>query len=228
MKVYCDSGSLISLADACIINTLYFLHDEYGVRFLAPPSIKRESVDDPLEKEIKEYYASVRRIEKLIDDKILEIIEPEPQETQKIMDMANHLLFVRWKPLHLVHYGESEVLAAAKRNKGSMILMDERTTRMLIESPFELKSHMEKEFGINIMIERNNMINFSNLTKGMQVIRSSEIAILAYEHGYFNKYKSKKKEAIEAILYDLKYSGCAIHMSEIEEYVNSIENKNIS
>jgi len=225
MKIYCDSSSLISLGDSCVIDMMYFLHDNHGVRFMVPPSVIDESINNPLKKEIKEYYASVRRIEKLKDDKIIEVTEPEPDETNKILDMTNHLLFVQWKPLHLVHYGESEVLAAARHNKDNMILMDERTTRMLIESPFVLKTHMEKEFRINIMIERNNMINFSNLTKGMEVIRSSEIAVIAYEHGYFDNFGPKKKKAIEAILYELKYSGCAIHMSEIAEYVKSITHK---
>lgn len=225
MKVYCDSSSLISLGDSCIMDMLYFLHDKYRVRFMAPPSVIDESVNNPLKKGIKEYYASLRRIEKLKDDKILEVTEPEPDETKKILEMTNHLFFVQWKPLHLVHYGESEVLAAAKHNKDDMILMDERTTRMLIESPYVMKEHMEKEFKINVMIERNNMITFSNFTKGMEVIRSSEIAMLAYEHGYFDNFGSKKTYAIEAALYNLKYSGCAIHMKEIEDYVNSLKRK---
>jgi len=63
MKVYCDSSSLISLVDSCSMDMLYFLHDEYGVRFMAPPSIKGESIDNPLKKEIKQYYASIRRID---------------------------------------------------------------------------------------------------------------------------------------------------------------------
>ena len=221
-EVFCDSSSLISLTDACIIDTLYFLHDNYGVRFMAPPSIKMESVSNPLSKEIREYYASARRIEKLIDDKILELTEPEEEETKKLLDIANNLFFVGWHPLELIHYGETEMIAAAKAHKKNIILVDERTTRMLIESPMLLKEHMEMEFKTNVMIERNNMIKFSNYTKGIESIRSSEIAILAYEHGYFDKYGQKKKRMIEAVLYELKYSGCAIHMSEIEDYTKSI------
>lgn len=221
-EVLCDSSSLISLTGACLDNVLYFLKDRFGIRFLIPPSVEEECVTAPLSKGLKEYAFSARKIERAIENNVLYRTQMEPATTHSFLSCANNLFFIRGKPLPLVHRGEAEVLAFANESGISTLLIDERTTRLLIEAPFRIKEHLELEFRVNIMLDRNNLSRFSELTRNFEVIRASELLILAYEHGFMDEFKNTKKDALEAALHKLKYSGCAIRFDEIKEFMRSL------
>lgn len=219
----CDSSSLISLTSSCLDSLLYFLKKEYGIRFLIPRYVEKESVTTPLSKGLKEYAFSARKIKKAIKDGILEIVENNSQaRMNEILNMSNNMLFVRGKPLRLVHAGEAEMLAIAADLGGSAVLMDERTTRMLIEAPFRMKEHLEEEFNVNIMFDRNAFTKFTEMTKGCEIVRSSELLILGYELGFMDDFGGAKKEALEAALYKIKYSGCSISFDEINKFIRSL------
>ena len=44
--------------------------------------------------------------------------------------------------------------------------------------------------------------------------------MVAYEKGFFDSYKLKDVNLVEAILWSLRFKGCAISTDEIEEYKN--------
>jgi hypothetical protein len=92
---------------------------------------------------------------------------------------------------------------------------------MIIEAPFRMKEHMEREFGVSIMINNENMRKISDFTRGMRSIRSSELLILGYENGYLDKFGEITNAALEAALYKIKFSGCAIRFDEIAEYMKT-------
>ncbi|VVB98197.1 Uncharacterised protein [uncultured archaeon] len=129
------------------------------------------------------------------------------------------MFFAQGRALTLVQAGEAEMLALASTLKIGHLLMDERTTRLLIEAPFSIKEHFEDEFRTNVMVNRENLDKFTDIVKGMEVYRSTELLTLAYENGYFDDYKALKKDAYAAALYHLKYSGCSIRYSEIDELI---------
>ncbi len=213
----CDSSALISLADSCLLSVLKFFNKR-GVEFLISPSVYEESVAHPLSMAMKAYQWSALNIRRLVDEDAITLVKGDTIEmASEIMEAANHMFFARGKPIHLVDLGEAEMIALAYSLREAHLLMDERTTRMLIESPFRLKEHLEKELRVNIMINREAYATFASFTKGMEVYRSADLVFVAYKKGYF---RYRPRESLEAALYKLKYSGCSISFSEIEELLS--------
>ncbi|MBI5051578.1 hypothetical protein HZC08_02350 [Candidatus Micrarchaeota archaeon] len=222
--ILCDSSSLISLADAGLEGIFEFLARKFKIKFIIPPSVEYETITRPLTSHIKQYAFSALKIKKSLNDKTLIKVDANVEtKANYIEGLANNLLYVRGKPLKLVHIGEAEMIALATELSVKSILIDERTTRMLIEAPFKMKEHLELEFKTNIMVNSGNLKKFSELTFGMQAMRSSELLILAYEHGFLDPYADLKEETLEAALHKIKFSGCSIRFDEIEEYVHSIQ-----
>ena len=129
--------------------------------------------------------------------------------------MSNSLLVSHKKPVRMIQIGEASCLALGKllNEKGieNVISVDERTTRILVEKPQNLKDLLEKKLHTRIEIKNNSFGYF----KDFKIIRSSEILYVAW-----------KKEMIEindgellldALLYAVKFKGCAISFDEIEE-----------
>ncbi len=222
--VLCDSGSLISLTSSCLDNLLYFFAEKHGVRFIITPTVEYESVLHPLQSNMRKYLFSAVRIKDAIDDGVVVVTDPKVEdESRRLMNAANNLFYAKGHPLRLIQAGESEILASALEMGIDNILVDERTTRMLIEAPFRLKEHLEKEFQVNVMINKNNFRELASKISKLQTIRSSELVMLAYENGYFRSFEKLEREALEAALYKMKYSGCSISFDEIQRYVATVK-----
>ncbi len=217
--ILCDSGSFISLTSTCMDNIMYFFAENFNVRFIIPPSVEEEAVTYPLRKKMKKHSFSAIRILDLMNDGVIMKTETDASdEAKRIMKLANNLFYVKGKPVRILHMGEAEMLAMANKLGIEYILIDERTTRMLIEAPFSIKMHFEEEFRANVMLNKNNLRELTKITEGLHAMRSSELIILAYEKGFFKRFQGMEMEALKAALYRVKYSGCSIRFSEIEEY----------
>lgn len=223
--VICDSGIFISLTSSCLIDILYFFSNKKTVRFVIPPAVEEEMVDYPMNRRIKRYLFSAIRIKDAINDGVVTKIEKEniSHEGERIMEFANNLFFLRGKPLKLIQRGESEMLALAFELGVENLLVDERTTRMLVEAPFRLKEHLEHEFGVNVMVNKRNLNELSKRIGSLNIIRSSELVAVAYEHGFFRKFGDMEKEAFEAALYRIKFSGCSIGFDEIKDCLKQVK-----
>ncbi|HLC68687.1 MAG TPA: hypothetical protein VJH24_02510 [Candidatus Bilamarchaeaceae archaeon] len=219
--VLCDSSSLISLGDSCLDGLLYFLHEKYQIRFIIPPEVENELITRPISGGLKQYYFSALKMKRAMRDSV--IVKTPAQtgsHTQEILNAANHMFFIKGKPLALLHPGEAGMLALAQELDISQVLIDERTTRMLIEAPFLLKKHLEEEFGVTTMVNKKNFETLNQQIRNMQVIRSSELLILGYEQGFLQHFP-EPREALEAALYKVKFSGCSIGFNEISEFLQS-------
>jgi hypothetical protein len=60
------------------------------------------------------------------------------------------------------------------------------------------------------------------MTKGLKILRSSELVIFAYKKGYFDSF-SDPKTVLKSALYRLKYTGCSLSFEEIDDYISSIK-----
>lgn len=221
--LFCDSSSLISLTGSCLDNVVYYISNKFQLRFVIPPFVEYETIDRPISSDLKQYSFSAIKIKKLLADKVVVKIDKDVRKkTDRILYLANNSLFVKGKPITLLQRGEAEMIALAFELGVKNILIDERTTRMMIEAPFRMKEHMEKEFGVNIMINNGNLREFSDIVRGMQVVRSSELLILAFENGFFDGFGDMKIPALEAALYKIKFSGCSISFDEVQEYIKSV------
>lgn len=222
--ILCDSGVLISLTSACLDNLLHHFAEKHKVRFIIPPSVEHEVVTRPIKSRIKKYLYSAIRIKDAIDDGVVVVVDAKVEEKAKrIMRNANNMFFIRGKPLRLLHLGESEMLVLAKELGIEYILIDERTTRLLMEAPRKLKQHLEEEFKANVMVNKNNYKELVTEISPLKAIRSSELVMLAYEDGYFKSFEKVQKEAFEAALYKIKYSGCSIGFTEIKQYLGKVK-----
>ncbi|MFH1521254.1 MAG: hypothetical protein ABID61_06420 [Candidatus Micrarchaeota archaeon] len=221
--VLCDSGVLISLTAGCLDSLVRFFAEKYNVRFIIPPSVEYETVTRPLHSNLRKYLFSAIRIKDAIADGVVVVVDAKIEtETRRLMNAANNMFYIKGKPVRLIHYGESEVLALAKETGVETILIDERTTRLLIEGPFKLKGHLEKEFQVNVMINKNSFRELAATVSSLDALRSSELVMLAYEKGYFKSFQKLQKEALEAALYKMKYAGCSISFEEITEYLSMV------
>lgn len=217
-SIICDSSSLISLTDSCFVHIFYFLKRKFKGKFIIPKSVEYECIDHPMKMKMHALHAL--RLKRAVKDGAIEVVDmPLAKKAQEMQWIANNSFYARGTPIRLLHQGETEMLALAHELGVENLLIDERTTRMLVEDAEALRAHFEHEFGCPITVEQKNLSALQSMTKNLRFFRSSELLLIAYEKGYFEEYGELERDAVEASLYKLKYSGCAVGFSEIEEYV---------
>jgi len=221
--IICDSSSLISLADSCLLPTLKTIKDHLNGKICISRRVEYESIAHPMQ--IPEYSLAALRIKKALNDGLLTLVDSKSAgaETQQILAHANKVYSIDGRPLVIIQDGEAEMLALAHELGIANILMDERTTRMLSEAPGEMRDHYEKEFGKPVHMDEKEVAWFRNMTKGTNIFRSSEIVVAAYDLGYFKEYKGMEKQMLEASLYALKFAGCGVSFDEIKEFVRGLK-----
>ncbi|VVC04955.1 Uncharacterised protein [Candidatus Burarchaeum australiense] len=219
--IICDSSSLISLADSCLLPALKTIKDHLDGKILISPRVEYESITHPLE--IREYSLAALRLKQALAEGTLTLLQNGKAKaaTIEIMRHANSVYSIGKQKLQIIQDGEAEMLALAHEMGVQNVLMDERTTRMLAESPDDLHKHFEKEFGKSVNVDGDELEWFAKLTRGMSIFRSSEIVVAAYELGYFKNYRGMERQMLEASLYALKFAGCGISFEEIEGFLKA-------
>ena len=215
-----DASSLISFAMNGLLNELRALKKIFPGKFLIPEEVKSEIIDKPMT--IKRFELEALNLNELINEKVLELpqsmgIDNEEisKETENLLEIANSTFSEQGKkPIHLIDLGETACLVLSKilREKGILntLVIDERTTRMLCEKPDNLKKLLQKKLHTGIQIKKENLSHF----KGFRIVRSTELIFIAYKKDLI---KIKDKKILDALLYALKYKGCAISTEEIEK-----------
>jgi predicted nucleic acid-binding protein len=213
--VVADSSSIISLALNCMSSALL----EMGVKILVTDEIYEEIILRPMGS--KRYALESMRIKKLFTDGVISIQNPEPLITQEIMNLSNSIYRVKKHPLHLIHIGEAAALALLSGIEADALLIDERTTRMLIEDAETLRTVLSDQLGRHVDMDHQKLAAFNEIIPDVRIIRSSEVVAVAYEKGILGRNLGNPgKEALMATLYALKFSGCAISWQEIDEYMS--------
>jgi len=128
-------------------------------------------------------------------------------------------------PVSLVHEGEIDSLAGAIIMQSEAVVIDERTTRLMIEDWQLLRKLMQKKLHTRIDVDSGNLKKFLEKVKGIRIIRSTELAVVAYEKGVLQsclpKIRNAKKELIDGVLWGIKLNGCSISREEIEKIVRT-------
>lgn len=211
-----DSGPLINFAMNGILPVLKKLKKEFNGEFLITKEVKQEIIDTPLN--IKKYELEALQLKELFEQGIIrhsnltaQQIDELRNKREEIMNLANTTFYANNKAIHLLDKGECAALALSIILKEqSIIVVDERTTRMLCENPENLRKLLQKKLHVNITANKKNYEYF----KKFRIIRSTELAYIAYKKGLV---ELKDKKTLEALLYALKYRGCSISGDEIEE-----------
>lgn len=217
-RIICDSSSIISLMDTCTSGALTFLHDQAGVRFLIPPGVYDELVSRPLG--IKRFGYSAVRMRGLVEKGVLELKLSEglSERTTELLGLANTTYFVDARPLHILDEGEAECLAYLKGVRKPLLLVDEKTTRLLIEEPHRLHQIIEGEYQRKVTVNETNLNRFKELVGPVFVMRSTELVAMAVKRGFFKEYGEHALEAFHSALYALRFAGCSISSDELIEY----------
>jgi hypothetical protein len=215
-----DAGALITLSMNGLTNELVKLRKIFNGSFLITQQVKSEVIDKPLT--IKNFELEALRTKKLLDDGILELADSFEfdnsqidAKAREIMGIANSFFQSPRESVNIMHMGEASCLALSKmlseKKIKSLIVIDERTTRMLIEKPNNLEELLSRKLHINIKTVKKNFEYFKNF----QVIRTAELMYVAWKKGLI-----EIKDGIlllDALLYALKFKGCSISQEEIEE-----------
>jgi len=216
-----DAGSIISLAINDLLWLLEPLKKRFRGEFYISKAIKREITDKPLA--TKRFKFEALKVLHYIDNGTFKIIDNEEirKKTKLLLDLANNSFIARSQPINIVHYGEMSGLSACIFNNSSAYVIDERTTRMLIENPNKLKNILRHTLHTDIKINHSKLKEFQKPTKNIKIIRSVELVITAYWLGLLDKYLTKipnpRQTLLDSVLWSLKLNGCAVSKREIEQ-----------
>ena len=213
-----DAGPIISLTMNGMLPVIEKLKEIFPGEFILTPAVKREVVDRPMK--IKKFKLEALQVQGLIEKGVFkmssDIISNQKldKEVKRILKVANGVLRTteRKEKIKIIHGGEAACLAFANLcDCDNVIVIDERTTRMLTEAPGELEKMMEKKLHTPLDSE----LSLLDSLKKFKFIRSAELLYIAYERGLVGVKGGK--ELLDALLYGVKFKGCAISSVEIED-----------
>ncbi|MEM4255215.1 MAG: hypothetical protein QXR53_02705 [Candidatus Norongarragalinales archaeon] len=211
----CDSSSLISLAETCTLGVLSFLQDKFGVDFVIPPAVQAEIVERP--RKVGRYSYSAARINHLLNQGTVRVASNASvySDAEKIMDAANSLFYAE-KPLKIIQQGEAQCLALLSPLQAKALLIDEKTTRLLIEDAKKLFFLMQAEHGETKTNEKT--LSYFQKRFAFPAMRSTELVAFAAQNGFFESYAPDENEVFHSSIYALRYAGCSISQKEIDDY----------
>ena len=213
-----DSGPIISMTMNNLLWLLDPLKQRFGGKFLITKEVKNELIDKPLK--IKRFAFEAVQIAKLIDNGILEIWAEVAQRKEELLKLANKSFKTKGRWIRIVQDAEIEILALAC-GLGCNVVIDERTVRLLIENPKSLSSLLERRLHSKVIMNSQNVERFLKEVASVQIIRSVELAAVAFEMGLFNhlvpKIKNGKNVLVDAVMWGMKLHGCAVTQAEINE-----------
>ncbi|MEM4703059.1 MAG: hypothetical protein QXP53_01060 [Candidatus Pacearchaeota archaeon] len=206
-----DSSSIITLALNDLLYILEPLKKVFGGDFYITKTIKEELIDYSIQ--TKKFMLEALMIQNLVEKKIIKVYQ-QKVEIGKLLNAANKIFKVDDRFVNLIHEGEASCLALYKtlETEKKAVVIDERTTRMLCEAPEQLHRLLEKKLHTRLKADKLSYQIFKNI----KIIRSSELAFIALKKNII-KFRASKQKILEALLYALKFKGCAISTKEIEE-----------
>ncbi|MBI5797360.1 hypothetical protein HZA98_00465 [Candidatus Woesearchaeota archaeon] len=229
-----DSSTVISLAMNNMLWILEPLKARYKGDFYITEEVKKEIIDTPMG--IKRFKLEAIQIQSFIDRGIIKVYESkELQKEIKELDLLSNSIFIaKEKNMHLIDIGELSAMVLAKKIQADALIIDERTTRMLIEAPEALQSLLKKKFHMEIKMNREKLKTFQQKINPLSAIRSIELSIAAYELGLLDKKylpknanKEKEKDILDAVIWGMRLKGCSISDREIEELLKEETKKTI-
>jgi len=224
-----DAGPIISLAMNNLLWILEPLQKKFDGEFYITEAVKKEITDIPLQS--KKFKFEALQVQQYISKGVIKIIPDYKIEahTKKLLDSANHSFVAHNHFIRIVHCGEISVLAASCFLRADATVVDERTSRELVERPNVLAEVLSKKLHTPIKINKTNLNLFKENLSAIRIIRSFELATIAFESGLLDKYLEREEEKavphlkrtlLEGVLWGIKLNGCAVARSEIDEIIN--------
>jgi len=219
-SLFFDAGPIITLVMSRLHWILPKLKEKFGGKFYITPAVKYELVDRPLN--VKRYKLEALQVNKMICEGLLEVYTNVPKSrATKLINLANSSFKLNGKNMDIMQAGEVESVVCALQENAAGVVMDERTLRLLIENNRKMKRLLESRFKKKVEVNNGKMDEFSSQFKGLKIIRSIELASVAYKMGLLDSYgkciKNKQSNIVDAVLWATKFNGCAVTEHEIDE-----------
>lgn len=223
-----DASTLIGFAMNGMCEEIKLLKGIFNGRFIIPHEVKSEIIDKPLT--IKRFELQALKLKDLLDTGILETPEvfgingnTISMDVDNLMSKANSMFTSKNREVRLIDLGETACLAVSKilTEKGidNILAVDERTTRVLCEKPQNLQALMQRKLRAKVDLKREYFKDF----KGFRFIRSTELAYIAYKK---KLVRLKGEKVLDAMLWALKTTGCAIDSEDINK-IKQIDKKGL-
>ena len=215
-----DASTIISLAMNNFLWILKPLKEKYKGEFYITQEVKEEIIDVPIK--IKKFKLEAIQIQEIIDKGIIKIY-PEHllNKEEELKSIVNQIFFVKDQYMSIIDRGELSALVLAKEINADAVVIDERTTRLIIENPELLANIFRNKLHTKVKVNENNLKQFWKEYSNIKIFRSTELSIIAYELGILDKYTNSnvinKKEMLEAIIWGMRFKGCSISDDEINE-----------
>jgi len=223
-----DTGPVISLTMNNLLWLLDPLKEMSKANFFITEQVRRELVDVPLNK-TKRYKFEALQVLHYIENGTLEVISngSMQNDTLNLLSIANRCFSAFGHNMTLVHEAEMSAIALYLQKKADAFVVDERTTRLLIENQKKLRHILEHNLHTKITENKDALKEFKKITKDVKIIRSAELATISYEKGLLDKYlahmPNSKETLLESVLWGIKLNGCSVSKKEIERIVREEE-----
>ena len=214
-----DSSALISMSLTGTLPLLEKLKKDYKGKFLIPASIKLEIVDNALR--TQRFKLGGYKLKRLIDNKTLEVLDESAYKTdiQRLSSLANSTFSARGKDIKIIHPGEIALLVIAhKGSEDDAVVVDERTTRLLVEAPEEIAKLLGRKLHTHISVDENKLASLKKEMTSVAILRSVDLCLAAYLKGHVEG----EVDMFDGLLWALKFAGCAISGKEIKEYLHEV------
>lgn len=225
-SIFFDSGPIISFTTTNLLFLLKAFKETYGRPFVITPKVRGELIDKPIL--TKRYrFEALQILNELREGNISIIEDPELEKvTKRIGAIANQCFLAHNEPIQIVHPAEIEAVCYAKELGSNTVVIDERTMRLLIESPDALHTILQKKLHTKIKKNKKKIAEFQEYAKGMHVLRSVEFGMMAYKSGMLDNYSpveygDRDVILLNSMLWGLKLNGCSISDDEIDRLSQS-------
>jgi hypothetical protein len=209
--LFFDASSIITLALTDLLHILEPLKHSFQGEFFITDEVKYEVIDKPIQE--RRFMLEALFIKKLFEQGVLKLYPVSPREQSKTLRAANSTFISDGDFIKIVHPGEVSCLVAYNSidaEKKSMVI-DERTMRLLCESPENLRKLLQNKLHKKISALERNYSYFKNIN----LIRSCELALIAYGFNLID-LPAKRGDIIRALLYATKFNGCSLSSKEID------------
>ncbi|MBR9706607.1 hypothetical protein GOV14_06235 [Candidatus Pacearchaeota archaeon] len=213
-----DAGPLINFSMNGLLPLLERLKENFPGEFLITKEVKEEIIDHP--SKIKRFELGALRLRDLFNRGIIKHAELTPEQVSQlkkkrdeILNISNTMFRAKKRNIHILDKGEAAAFALEFVLKDESVLaIDERTARMLVENPESARQILENKLHTKVTGNKKNY----NYFDGFKVIRSSELIYIANK---LNLIQLKDPKAYRAMLYGIKYKGCSVSMEEIKQLI---------
>jgi len=213
-----DASTIISLAMNNLLWILKPLRKQFDGEFYVSESVKKEIIDHPMKS--RKFKLEAMQVRNVVEAGDLKVNSDFSME--KIGNLVNSIFKARKRTIRIMHDGEIGALVLARNIKSAALVVDERTTRMLIENPESLASVLARKMHTQVTTDHKKLDKFKEWLGDLKVLRSIELGIVAYDLGLLDKY-GDKKNALDALLWAVKLRGCSVSDTEINEVLELVK-----